>query len=204
MNLCTIDGCGKPHEARGYCIAHYKRFRRHGDPLVTVKAANGEVDDFYQNVVLTYEGKDCLSWPFSTNNGYGRMRGGIVSRILCEDVYGPPPTPEHQAAHSCGKGHLGCVTKGHLSWKTPTENHADKVAHDTHRRGERSNLAKLTEHEAREILSLKGKEPQKSVAKRFGINQPTVSMIQSGRSWSWLQESNYGCTPEEIMNGAAA
>lgn len=29
---CSIDGCGGIHWARGYCSAHYDRWRRHGDP----------------------------------------------------------------------------------------------------------------------------------------------------------------------------
>lgn len=31
--LCSIEGCGRPHIARGWCNNHWKRWRRHGDPL---------------------------------------------------------------------------------------------------------------------------------------------------------------------------
>lgn len=31
--ICVVDGCGKPHEARGYCQGHYVRWKTHGDPL---------------------------------------------------------------------------------------------------------------------------------------------------------------------------
>lgn len=31
--ICGIDGCGKPHRARGWCTKHWKRWRVHGDPL---------------------------------------------------------------------------------------------------------------------------------------------------------------------------
>jgi hypothetical protein len=31
--LCSIDGCGKPHTALGYCGAHHWRLKKHGDPL---------------------------------------------------------------------------------------------------------------------------------------------------------------------------
>lgn len=30
---CTIDGCGKPVTARGWCGMHYRRWQRSGDPL---------------------------------------------------------------------------------------------------------------------------------------------------------------------------
>lgn len=29
---CSIEGCDKPHEARGWCPAHYRRWRATGDP----------------------------------------------------------------------------------------------------------------------------------------------------------------------------
>lgn len=30
---CSIDGCGKPLKARGWCNVHHMRYLRHGDPL---------------------------------------------------------------------------------------------------------------------------------------------------------------------------
>ena len=34
MRTCTIPGCGKKHDARGYCSGHYQKWRAYGDPLV--------------------------------------------------------------------------------------------------------------------------------------------------------------------------
>src|SRR5690606_9617480 len=31
--LCSIEGCNRPHRTRGWCDAHYTRWRKHGDPL---------------------------------------------------------------------------------------------------------------------------------------------------------------------------
>jgi hypothetical protein len=30
--MCSIEGCDRPHKAKGYCAAHYKRFLTTGDP----------------------------------------------------------------------------------------------------------------------------------------------------------------------------
>lgn len=192
--ICTIPDCSNPHGARGLCSMHYQRFRKHGDPLGgrhIERTLNGAPEAYYRTIALNYEGDDCLIWPYArTLHGYGIMyRGGkavIASRAICEEVNGPPPTSEHQAAHSCGNGHLGCVTKRHVSWKTPKENQADRLIHGTAPRGERNSQAKLKEADVREIRSLRGKKTQRVIAKQFGISRQMVSDIQRGRKWSWL------------------
>ena len=32
MCKCEVEGCDKKHHAGGYCVRHYCRFKRHGDP----------------------------------------------------------------------------------------------------------------------------------------------------------------------------
>jgi hypothetical protein len=29
---CSIEGCAKPHKAKGLCVMHYRRLQRNGDP----------------------------------------------------------------------------------------------------------------------------------------------------------------------------
>ena len=38
-SICIIEGCGLPHDAKGYCSIHYKRWKRTGDPLTPLKLA---------------------------------------------------------------------------------------------------------------------------------------------------------------------
>jgi hypothetical protein len=33
LRICSIEGCGKQHYAKGYCALHWKRWKLHGDPL---------------------------------------------------------------------------------------------------------------------------------------------------------------------------
>lgn len=51
-----------------------------------------------------------------------------VARVVCEEINGPPPTSEHQAAHNTPNGCIGrfCVNGNHLRWATQSENERDK------------------------------------------------------------------------------
>lgn len=192
QSVCKIEGCDKVANGhRGMCNAHYKRLWRYGDPLKQLKITNGEAQRFYRDVVLQYEGDECLAWPYAKYpSGYGHMvfegRDITVSRLVCEHVHGAPPTPEHHAAHSCGKGHEACVAKRHVSWKTPSGNAADKIAHDTVGRGERHGGAKLTETDVTEIRALRGKMLQRDIAAKFGVTRGAIGFIQRGERWGWL------------------
>lgn len=192
--LCSIPGCGKIGKLRrGWCHPHYMRWRSHGDPLGG-GTANGVPMRYFREVVLAYEGGECLKWPFSGNQyGYGTVqcngRKHLVSRLVCEEEHGPPPTPNHEAAHSCGNGNGGCCTKGHLSWKTPAENNADKIVHGTHSRGEKQRNHKLTSKDVLKIRTLIGKVSQKKIAQKFGVDPSAISRIHHGVDWGWLKDS---------------
>jgi hypothetical protein len=192
---CAVPGCnGNAHWTKSgstiHCQKHKTRLSKYGSVDAVLRPSKGEPMRFYKEVVLKYDGDECLKWPYATGAGYGRIMIGSklesVHRMACEEENGPPPTPEHEAAHSCGNGHLGCVTKRHLSWKTSAENQADRIVHGTDMRGERHVNAKLTEKEVREIIALKGKERQEDTAQRYGVKQAHISSIQVGRSWSWI------------------
>lgn len=189
--LCKIDGCDKPAIARGWCGAHWARWKRNGNPLAG-RTPDGEPLKFFNEVVLAYRGDECLTWPFGANSqGYGTVqvdgKTQRVHRLVCEHRHGPPPTPNHDSAHSCGRGHLACVNQMHLVWKTSAENEADKLTHGTHNRGERCGASRLTEpdvHEIRRLLAYG--ETQQAIADRFGVHLMTVNDINTGRSWAWL------------------
>ncbi len=190
--ICSIDGCEGKTKSFGWCEKHYFRWRRHGDPTKILSATEkGEPERFLYDVVFAYDGDECLRWPYSTGAGRGQISiDGVrrnVNRLVCEEANGPPPTPDHHAAHSCGKGHESCCTKRHLSWKTPAENSADRIIHGTDQRGEKSPKAKLTEDSVRELRRLKGRKTVFELADVYGVSIATISAVQTKRTWAWLE-----------------
>lgn len=161
-----------------------------------MRAAQGEASAYFWDIVVNYDGNECLTWPYHCHRtGYGRVwhngRMHIVSNLLCRVVNGPPPTPVHQAAHSCGKGHLACCAKRHLSWKTPKENDQDKIIHGTAHLGREEGFGgrfpancKVTAEHVIKIRDLKGVYPMRIIAHQFGISTSQVSRIHLRENWA--------------------
>lgn len=185
---CTVDGCSKKPKANGLCNAHYFRSVRHGDPLGGGVPRGARLKWLRAN--STYEGKDCLIWPFaiSKDTGYGLMvangAGSNAHRVMCEMAHGKSPYPDYDAAHSCRN--RACCNPRHLRWASRSENMMDKVRDGTDNRGEKNHKAKLTEEDVRSIRSLRGRESQREIARRFRVDQSTVCYIQTGKDWNWL------------------
>lgn len=179
MNLCSVNSCGKKAIKRGWCNAHYLRWWKYGDPL-NGGTPWGEAKRFLHDVVFAYEGDECLTWPFSKgNHGYGQIRvdGGLylVSRLACEEENGPPPSKDHEAAHSCGNGHLGCATRRHLRWATRAENRQDMVDHGRSNKGKSFRFTRLKPQQIKTILSLVGTQPNAAIARQFGVTPGAIT-----------------------------
>lgn len=196
FKACALFGCeNNAHRdasgKRGWCAAHYQRWRRYGDPSAKPGVPRPAIDWIEQHVL--FDGNDCLPWPFALGaDGYGRAHipetGAVTtaSRLMCRMAHGEPISPSMEAAHSCGKGHNGCVNPRHLYWASPKANHADKVGHGTTNRGTRQWSAKLTEDDIHEIRRLLGSMSQKSIADRFCVDPSLISDIKRGKKWGWL------------------
>lgn len=183
--MCNVDGCGGKVHGYGWCGKHYTRWRNHGDPLAggAWLAPRGEPLRWLK-AHIEFKGNECLIWPFQRDkDGYARLSRGIACRVMCTEANGPPSSPILVCAHSCGKGHEGCINPNHLEWKTQQENIDDKKLHGTNQAGERHNLAKLNNEQVAEIRALRGKLTQGQVAAMFSISKSNVGMIQRGQTW---------------------
>ncbi|CDI11957.1 conserved protein of unknown function (plasmid) [Agrobacterium pusense] len=97
------------------------------------------------------------------------------------------PLPRLEAAHLCGNGHVGCVTKSHLRWDTASGNQKDRVVHGTSNRGQRNGRAKLGEQDVKKIRVLGGSMSQRGIARVFAVSNAAVADILHPRKWAWLE-----------------
>jgi hypothetical protein len=190
MAECSIEECHREAKARGWCKAHWIRWKRHGSPTGG-GVEKGEPLRFLESILMMESTTNCIQWPFANaGNGYGKVRfrskWTFAHRAVCFMAHGEPPTHVHQAAHSCGNGHEGCVNPKHLSWKTPKENVADTSLHGTRNKGERNGQCKLSTAQVTSIRKATGKEMQRVLSDRYSVSRATISDIQTRRRWSWL------------------
>lgn len=153
----------------------------------------GEAASYLHEVVLTHKRKkQCLFWPFSRNaRGAGQVRykgrPQIVCRVVCRKLHGKPPTAMHEACHSCGNGHLGCVNPWHLYWGTHKQNMDDMLDHGTVRQGVMITHAKLTDKLVQRILArIDMGEGNRKIAREFRVHSTTISKIRSGKTWKHI------------------
>lgn len=137
---------------------------------------------FLAYALADYESDECLIWPFGKNSeGYGVVtidnKTVYVHRHLCIERHGPPPSPDHIAAHSCGRGHDGCCNYRHLRWATRTENEADKWEHGT--QGHKLSLADVLD-----IRRLAPTTPRPVLARQFGVTTATIKHVVLRKTWS--------------------
>lgn len=230
-SVCKIDGCDKPRLARGWCNAHYIRWKNHGTPTGGLRLVDNSgpclVDDcqngawtrgycrkHYNRLVrngrplagIAFHGEqaaaldrgaksdsaECVIWPFHVaENGYGIAGSGPAGgahRSACIIAHGPPPSPDHEVAHSCNT--RSCINGRHLRWATRTENMADKVGHGTLPLGEAVWNAKLTAADVLEIRRLEGRCTLREAGERYGVHLGTIHAIWKRRAWKWLKEAS--------------
>lgn len=185
--LCSIPDCGKRHEARGFCQKHYIRLMKFGSPYGG-GTFEGEPMQWIEDH-KGFDGRECLIWPYAIQgNGYSIIKIGKRNigayRLMCIKVHGEPPSPKHEASHSCGN--RKCVNPTHLRWDTRAGNQADRLAHGTHNRGSRSKFAKLTPDDVIRIRELYGTMKQVDLAEMFGVSRSTVRGIAARAHWAWV------------------
>jgi len=153
----------------------------------TNKRGEGETARWLREHV-NYDGPDCLIWPFAlTRDGYGNLgyegKHYYAHRFMCELVNGPPPTPRHETAHSCGRGHDACVHPKHVSWRTRAENEQDKVAHGNAAWSAGGSNTKLTPELVSEIRALYPLVTVTELSIIYKVSRSNIRKILKRETW---------------------
>lgn len=145
---------------------------------------------------LNHQGDECLPWPFALDDkGYGQCgyNGKLYksSRLMCIFKHGPPPSRKHQAAHSCGNGHIACTSPNHIFWRTPLENRMESNDHGT---GTLLAPRRLTIDKVAEIRA--SDKTYAELAAKYGVHADTIGKIFRGETW---QKPRSSFTQEQIQ-----
>jgi hypothetical protein len=135
---------------------------------------------------------DCLVWTGSKNDkGYGRIvvKGQFILAhrfAYCVAVGLTLKEIEDLVIrHRCDNP--SCINPTHLETGTPMDNVMDRVARGRSASGECNGHAKLTVEQVEEITSIYiARHPEfggAALARRFGVNQTTISKIIIGKRW---------------------
>lgn len=78
-----------------------------------------------------------------------------------------------------------------LRWDSHLNNIRDKAKHGTHKSHPGASHPMCVCSEEQVLSILNASESQTELAHKFGISQPAVSDIKTGRSWGWLTGVQY-------------
>jgi hypothetical protein len=127
-----------------------------------------------------------MDWEHSTKHG---ARADYARSQIQEALIGA-----HRASWLVHRGHIptgmcvlhkcdnpSCCNPAHLFLGTKADNTRDMIAKGRQKRGEDLPQSKLTRKTVAKIRA--SKETHAVLATRFGVSQPAISMIRSGKRW---------------------
>lgn len=185
---CSVEACGKPHIARGYCESHYRRFRGTLPPL--------RLPSIRQRLLASTkvnQESGCWEWQKTRRKGYGRMSimGKLhqAHRVAAMVYLGFDLTSPLDVRHTCDNP--PCCNPQHLVPGTTLENIMDAVLKGRWKSntGEKNPKAKLTADQVIEIRHRRHNgETLKSLAADYDMSISGIAGICYGQSWSHVPD----------------
>lgn len=187
--VCSIEGCGRPLRARGWCNMHWRRWNIHGDPGEPTARRTDREANFWSFVdpngpIPAHRPKlgRCAEWTGARSYGYGSLRVRNVQwaahRLAWTLAQGPIPVGM-QVLHHCDNP--PCCRPSHLFLGTYQDNVDDRQAKGRMPRT-------LSEPQVLGIIELlaDGRRTRRSIADTYGISMSSVNSIAWGKTWKEL------------------
>jgi hypothetical protein len=188
-SICSVPGCGCRHYQRGFCTKHFARWKRHGDPAITLRPwLNWSPEETFRHW-MPDDPPISGCWPWRGRvgaHGYGligsRDRHLRANRVAFELFNGPIGTGL-VIRHTCDNP--VCVNPAHLLAGTDAENSQDMVDRGRQQRGSRHRQTHLSEEDVRQIRiwHSAGDRTKKELAGMFGISRSAVGLIVNRKTW---------------------
>jgi len=106
MKLCSVGGCNNPVNTRGYCSAHYGRWKRHGDPLAGRKfderhgMTNTRIYRCWLHIKQRCFNPECVNYKNYGGRGITMCDKWANSFMAFYEDMGEPPTLDHSIERS--------------------------------------------------------------------------------------------------------
>lgn len=183
---CSVAGCSGKRFGKGFCVKHYARWVRHGDPN-HVSVVVGDVKArLIASVNKSAEG--CHVWQGFSKNGYGvtSLNGRLeqAHRASWKVFIGDIPLGM-QVNHKCHN--RLCINPEHLYVGTQVENMADmdRAGRRNAAIGERNGNAKLNPEL---VLAIRNDTRVHSdIAAEYGVSRTLVSAVKRKVIWGHIE-----------------
>ena len=176
--LCSIGGCGRATEAKGFCHSHYTLAVYHGMPTKTL-TPRGVALAWLIDALSEPLPDTCIEWPYSRYaNGYGAVYHlGLklkAHRLALELHSGRAISSEEYVLHSCDN--RSCFNPLHLRVGTAQDNVDDMM-----RRGRVSRVSRNAKLTAAQVLAAyRDPRSAKIVAEELGVSRALIYGIRNG------------------------
>lgn len=137
-------------------------------------------------ISVNEQGCQLITSRFIDRDGHVQIRvNGVYEyahRLSYEQTYGSIPSGMI-VRHKCDNGN--CINPEHLELGTHADNVEDRVNRKRSATGKRNGRTKLTEEQAK-FIKYDTEHKNSELAEKFDVDRRTISLIKSGKNWSYL------------------